>query len=82
MDHTGLHMLKGRWCRGVRVQAAAPCRAEGTSSLTPLGSLEGDQMLPLGFFCQRISALHSALPVLPEQEKALNLGLADRARWM
>lgn len=82
MDHTWLHVLEGRWCRGVRVRAAAPCRAEGTSSLTPLCSLEGDQMLPPGLFCQRGSALLSALPVLPEQEKALNLGLAVRARWM
>lgn len=53
----------------MRIQAAAPCRTEGTSCLTPLCSPEGHQMLPPGFFCQRISALHSTLPVLPEQEK-------------
>lgn len=70
MDHTGLHVLEGRWCEGL---GAAPFRAEGTSSVTPLCSLEGDQMLPPGLFGQRGSALPSALPVLPEQEKAWDL---------
>lgn len=44
----GLEVSEQQWLRVVRVQAAAPGRTVGTSSLTPLCTLEGGQPLPPG----------------------------------
>jgi len=82
MGCIGSDVLERGCRRGARVWAAASGRAVDAFSLTPLCLLEGDQPLPTGLFCWRGAAVTPALPGLPEQGQALNLGFTGTARWM